>query len=166
MNQTNLDNATRPEADIDLYVSTDPGLTNLDPTALAAADKALGRGGTGAIVYNNVAPGAVYYVGVKAEDQEAAEYAFMGVFSLLPFGQQDENGSWILRGINLPAVIPDGTAALPGVTNVIAIAPAPIAVRRVVVTNELWHERFYRPPRHAQPWREVCRAQQPFPAAG
>jgi subtilisin family serine protease/subtilisin-like proprotein convertase family protein len=139
VNQTNLDNATRPEADIDLYVSTDPGLTNLDPVALAAADKMLGRRGTGALVYGNVAPGALYYVGVKAEDQEAAEYAFMGVFSLLPFGEQDQNGSWILRGINLPAVIPDGTT---GATNVVALAPVPIAIRRVVVTNELWHESF------------------------
>jgi subtilisin-like proprotein convertase family protein len=142
VNQTNVDNATRAEADIDLYVSTDPGLTNLDPVVLAAADKALGRRGTGVLVYSNVAPGAVYYVGVKAEDQEAAEYAFMGVFSLLPFGEQDQNGSWYLRGINLPAVIPDGSAAQPGMTNVVAIAPAPIAIRRVVVTNELWHESF------------------------
>jgi subtilisin-like proprotein convertase family protein len=142
VNQTNLDNAARAEADIDLYVSTDPALTNLDPVALAAADKALGRGGTGALVYSNVAPGALYYIGVKAEDQEAAEYAFMGVFSLLPFGEQDQNGSWLLRGINLPAVIPDGTSPQPGVTNVVAIAPAPIPVRRVVVSNELWHENF------------------------
>jgi subtilisin-like proprotein convertase family protein len=142
VNQTNLDNATQAEADIDLYVSTDPGLTNLDPVVLAAADKALGRSGTGALVYSNVAPGAVYYVGVKAEDQEAVEYAFMGVFSLLPFGAQDQNGNWILRGINVPAVIPDGPAARPGVATVIAIAPAPILVRRVVVTNELWHESF------------------------
>ena len=29
-------NATRPEADIDLYVSTDSGLTNLDPRSLTA----------------------------------------------------------------------------------------------------------------------------------
>jgi subtilisin family serine protease/subtilisin-like proprotein convertase family protein len=142
VNQTNLDNATRTEADIDLYVSTDPGLTNLDPAALAAADKVLGRRGTGALVYSNAAPGALYYVGVKAEDQEAAQYAFMGVFSLLPFGEQDDNGNWILRGINVPAVIPDGTGARPGVTNVVAIAPAPIPIRRVVVTNELWHESF------------------------
>ena len=142
VDQTNLDNATRAEADIDLYVSTDPGLTNLDVTALAAADKTLGRRGTGVIIYSNVAPGALYYVGVKAEDQEAAQYAFMGVFSLLPFGEQDQNGNWMLRGINLPAVIPDGSSAWPGVTNVIALAPAPIPVRRVVVTNEVWHESF------------------------
>ena len=36
VNQTNPANATRPEADLDLYVSTDPGLTNLSPDALAA----------------------------------------------------------------------------------------------------------------------------------
>ena len=166
MNQTNVDNATRAEADIDLYVSTDPGLTNLDPVVLAAADKALGRRGTGVLVYSNVAPGAVYYVGVKAEDQEAAEYAFMGVFSLLPFGEQDQNGSWYLRGINLPAVIPDGTTAQAGVTNVVAIAPAPIAVRRVVVTNELWHESFTDLLGTLESWPEVCRAQQPFAPAG
>lgn len=142
VNQASLTNATRPEADIDLYVSSDPGLTNRDLAALAAADKALGRRGTHAIVYGNAAPGAVYYVGVKVEDQAAAEFAFMGVFSLRPFGEQDQNGSWTLRGINLPVVIPDGAAGRPGVTNVVAIAPAPVAVRRVVVTNELWHEGF------------------------
>jgi subtilisin family serine protease/subtilisin-like proprotein convertase family protein len=142
VNQTNVTNATRDESDIDLYVSTDPGLTNLDPAVLAAADKALDRRGTGMVVYSNAAPGALYYVGVKAEDQEAAEYSLMGVFSLLPFGEQDETGSWILRGINVPALIPDGTAARPGVTNVVAIAPAPIPIRRVVVTNELWHQSF------------------------
>jgi subtilisin family serine protease/subtilisin-like proprotein convertase family protein len=142
VNQTNLDNATRAEADIDLYVSTNSDLTNLDSVALTTADKLLGRRGTGALVYSNVAPGALYYVGVMAEDQEAAQYAFMGVFSLLPFGQQDQNGNWILRAINVPAVIPDGTADLPGVTNVVAIAPAPIPIRRVVVTNELWDDSF------------------------
>jgi subtilisin-like proprotein convertase family protein len=142
VNQTNLDNATRAEADIDLYVSTDPGLTNLDVAALTAADKVLGRRGTGVLIYSNAVPGALYYVGVKAEDQEAAEYAFMGVFSLLPFGAQDEDGNWILRGINVPAIIPDGSAARPGVTNVIALAPVPIPIQRVVVTNEVWHESF------------------------
>jgi len=66
----------------------------------------------------------------------------MGVFSLLPFATQDASGSWTLRGINLPAVIPDGSADRPGTANVVALAPAPIPVRRVVVTNELWHESF------------------------
>ncbi len=139
LNQTNL-GAAQAEPDIDLYVSTNPALTSLDTAALEAADKAIGRCGTHAVVFSNVGPGAVYYVGVKAEGQQAAEYAFMGVFSQLPFGEQDSSGSWLLRGINLPAVIPDGVAARPGVTNVVAIAPAPVAVRRVVVATELWHE--------------------------
>ncbi len=139
LHQTNL-GAAQAEPDIDLYVSTNPALTSLDTAALEAADKTIGRCGTHAVVFSNVEPGAIYYVGVKAEGQQAAEYAFMGVFSQLPFGEQDSGGSWLLRGINLPAVIPDGVAARPGVTNVVAIAPAPVAVRRVVVTTELWHE--------------------------
>jgi subtilisin-like proprotein convertase family protein len=142
VNQTNLNNATRTQADIDLYVSTNPGLTNLDPVALAEAKMVLGRCGTGAVVYNGDALGTVYYVGVKAEDQEAAQYAFMGVFSPSPFGEPGDNGIWILHGINLPAVIPDATTGWPGVTTVVAIAPVSISVRRVVVTNELWHESF------------------------
>ncbi len=48
----------------------------------------------------------------------------------------------MLHGINVPAVIPDGTATRPGVTNVLAIAPIPIPIRRVVVTNEIEHESF------------------------
>src|SRR5262249_34216527 len=55
-NVDNPDNATRPEADIDLYVSTDAQLTNLSPIALFSADKSVGRGGTEFIVYSNAAP--------------------------------------------------------------------------------------------------------------
>ena len=40
-----------PEADINLYVSMDPSLTNLDPDAIGDADTSLGRGGTESIVY-------------------------------------------------------------------------------------------------------------------
>jgi subtilisin family serine protease len=128
-------------ADIDLYVSTNAALISLDPTALTQADKSLRRSGTEMLVYSNAAPGT-YYVGVKAEDAQAAEFAFMGVFSLQPFCTQQADGSWVLQGINLPAVIPDGTPQRPGVTNVLALATAPIGVRRVVVTNEVAHESF------------------------
>ena len=62
-----LDNASRGEADIDMYVSRDPNLTNLSPSAIAAADKSQGRGGSETIVYSNATPG-IYYVGVKSED--------------------------------------------------------------------------------------------------
>ncbi len=138
---TNLVSTMAPPVDIDLYVSTNPALLSLDLSALAGADKSLRRGGTEMVIYTNALPG-IYYVGAKAESQQAAEFAFMGVFSLAPFGLQDSNGVWTLRGINVPAEIPDGSAARPGLTNVIAIAPAPVSVRRVVVTNEVWHESF------------------------
>src|SRR6185295_11281597 len=83
--ETDLDNATRIEADIDLYVSTDPSLTNLNPTAIAAAFQSRSRGGTETIVFSNAPPNQVYYVGVKSEDQMGAEYGFLGVSSELPF---------------------------------------------------------------------------------
>ena len=136
-----LSDATRIEADVDLYVSTDPTITNLNPAALAAADKSLGRKGTEFIVFSNAAPNQVYYVGVKSEDQQGGEYGFLGLFSLLPFGSRDEQGNLILRGMPVPAVIPDGTPAKPGVAMVFAIAPESIEIRRVVVTNlTLSHE--------------------------
>ena len=108
------DLATRPEADIDLYVAppTIPNnfaLTNLDPAVVAAADKSLGRGGTETIVYSNAAPG-VYYLGVKCEDQQAAEYALMGVFSQEPFGTSDTNGDYTLLGFPIVSAHPGRVA--------------------------------------------------------
>ena len=38
---SSLGNATRPEADIDLYVSTDPTLMNLNPIAISNVDKSV-----------------------------------------------------------------------------------------------------------------------------
>jgi subtilisin-like proprotein convertase family protein len=142
MGVTNVDNpnsATRPEADIDLYVSTDPGLTNLSPVAIAGADKSVGRGGTEVIVKDNAAPGAVYYVGVKSEDQQAAEYSFLGVFSLLPPDTSDANGNVLMRGVPVPAVIPPGVPPKPRAALVLGIDTRPIQVRRVVVTNSFTH---------------------------
>ncbi len=139
-----IDNSTRPEADIDLYVAppTIPNnyaLTNLDPVVLAAADKASKRGGTETIVYTNAVEGN-YYVGVKAEDQMAAQYAIMGVFSRLPFSSSDNMGNQSLVGIPTFQAIPDGTPANPGYTQIVAIAVQPIMVRRAIVTNTIAHE--------------------------
>ncbi|MGD0614547.1 MAG: S8 family serine peptidase, partial [Verrucomicrobiota bacterium] len=128
-------NASRAEADIDLYATQDSGLTNLNPVSVANAYKSLGRGGTEFILLTNAVSG-IYYVGVKSEDQQSAEYSFLGVFSQMPFGQ---NGGW---AINVPQAIPDGSPALPGVANVIAISANPMTIRRVVVTNFISHQNF------------------------
>ena len=111
--EPSADLATRPEADIDLYVAppTVPNnyaLTNLDPAVVAAADKSLSRGGTETIVYSNATPG-VYYIGVKSEDQQAAEYALMGVFSQQPFGASNTNGDvtcWASRRTSPSRTVP------------------------------------------------------------
>jgi hypothetical protein len=75
-------NATRPGADIDLYVTTDPTLMNLNPVAISNCvngaqvgassgnifnGASLGRGGTEFVVDTNSSPsipGEGYYVGV------------------------------------------------------------------------------------------------------
>jgi subtilisin-like proprotein convertase family protein len=138
------DQAVRPEADIDLYVAppTIPNnyaLTNLDPAVVEAADKSLSRGGTETIVYSNATPG-VYYIGVKSEDQQAAEYAFLGVLSQLPFGNTDTNGNQTLFGFPVPMPIPDGSPSQPGVAQVMAVSVQPITLHRVIVTNVIAHQ--------------------------
>ena len=136
-----LDNATRPEADIDLYVSTDPGLLALDPNVVSncvnqignngviAYNASLGPLGTELVAYSNAAPDQVYYIGVKSEDQMAAQYDFLGAFSLLPFSSQDQNGFTIVQGIPLPADIPDGTPRVPGGVTVLGLNISDFQVR-------------------------------------
>ncbi|MBI3191740.1 MAG: proprotein convertase P-domain-containing protein, partial [Pedosphaera parvula] len=129
------------EADIDLYVSRDPNLTNLVPAVVAAADKSITRGGTELVVYTNapVGPDAVFYIGVKSEDQQAAEYAFVGLSSNVPF-EEDINGSKILRAPQILVNIPDGSPNQPGGVNVLAIGITPLPILRTVVTNTITHD--------------------------
>jgi subtilisin-like proprotein convertase family protein len=138
------DLATRPEADIDLFVAppfvpNNFALTNLDPAVVAAADKSLGRGGTETIVYSNATPG-VYYLGVKCEDQQGAEYALMGVFSQEPFGSGNTNGDFTLLGFPAYLPIPDGSPQRSTNVFVMAVNISSIQVRRVIVTNVINHE--------------------------
>jgi len=138
------DQATRPEADIDLYVAppTVPNnfaLTNLDPAVVAAADKSLGRGGTETIVYSNASPG-IYYLGIKSEDQQAAEYALMAVFSQQPFSGSNTNGDVTMLGFPAYLPIPDGSPEHSTNVFVMAINVSSIQVRRAIVTNIINHE--------------------------
>jgi subtilisin-like proprotein convertase family protein len=159
-------NATRPEADIDLYVTTDSNLLTLNPTSIYAAASnylasvsgptpnvfataggifemaSLSRGGTEYVVDTNSRPNEVYYIGVKSEDQMASEYGFIPIFSATPFSQMNTNGSEIVNGAPVPVNILDGTPAHPGYGYVFGVAIYPIEVRRVVVTNQVWHQNF------------------------
>ncbi len=147
-------NSTRPEADIDLFVTTDPGLTNLDPNVISNCiinpqvgksspvgvngtfyGAALDRGGSEFVVDTNSTPGQVYYVGVQSEDQMASEYAFLSEFSNIPFSSLDNNGNE--SAVFYPVNIPDGDATHPGYTNSLALTIFPVEIERVVVTNTL-----------------------------
>ncbi len=122
-------------ADIDLFVSADSSLTNLNPAAISAAGRSVGRRGNEVVVTNN-STDAVWYVGVKSEDQQAADFGFFAVSSSSPFSQTDGSGNETLTGILFPnAVIPDGSPDEPGSVTIIAIATSPITLRRVVVTD-------------------------------
>ncbi|MGD0087605.1 MAG: S8 family serine peptidase [Verrucomicrobiota bacterium] len=153
-------NATRPEADIDLYVASGPnasGLTNLDPSVISNCvvgtqvgqslppgvagvfnGASLGRLGTEFVVDTNSTPGQVYYVGVKSEDQMASEYGFISLFSNIPFSQMNK-GNEIVNGIPLVLTVPGGNPAVPGFTNVFGLAIYPITeMQRVVITNSIY----------------------------
>ncbi|MFM2082981.1 MAG: hypothetical protein RL380_1672, partial [Verrucomicrobiota bacterium] len=133
-------NAVRFEADLDLYVSTNFALTNLDPTAIATADVSQSRPGSEVVTYTNSALNTIYYIGVKSEDRMAAEYGFFGVSSELPFDETDANGNHIVRGVPAVMAIPDGTPSQPGAALIFGIATSSYKTRRVVVTNNITHE--------------------------
>ena len=126
------------QTDLDLYVSQLPGLTNLDPVAIAASDRSVKRGGDELIVYTNAIPGGVYYVGVKSEDQQAADYSFIALASQTPFSTLDSNGNQVVQGF--PVEIPEGPPDSPGSTTVVAIAIMPMTIQRVVVETTITHE--------------------------
>ncbi len=152
-------NSTLPEANLDLFVASplgtpagDPqasGLTNLNPLVISncmngvSGDRAaLARGGTKFVYYTDSQQGQVYYVGVQCEDQMAAEYGFLGVFSQNPFSTQDTNGNVYVNGLNLPVQIPDGDNRHPGVGYVFGLCVQPIEVRTAIVTNAITHQNF------------------------
>ncbi|HAV62076.1 MAG TPA: hypothetical protein DCY13_06890, partial [Verrucomicrobiales bacterium] len=122
-------------------LSRDPSFTNLNPSAVAGAIKSTRRGGNEAIQFSDSAAGDVYYIGVKSEDQQAAEYGLIAAVSNLPFSDCD-GFACVLRPI-LPAnpTVPDGSPDRPGGLPVIFPGPIEqISVRRVLVTNTLTHD--------------------------
>lgn len=136
----------RPRAgdgDLDLYVSRDPGLTNLNRAAVAASFKSTFRGGTEYVVFtNSPVNGEVYYVGVKSEDQQAVEYTFVAVSSVHPFGGTRPDGNLGFVGIPIQQPIPDGTPADPGLGYFLALGLTPGEARRVYVEMTASHQNF------------------------
>jgi len=125
------------------------GLTNLDVNTISnclfgvAGDAAsVGPGGTKFVTYTNSQANQIYYVGVQCQDQTAAQFAFVPVFSAQPFSSLDQNGNEYLNAFNVPYYIPDGNNAHPGVSYVMALAVQPMEMRRVTVTNTITHQNF------------------------
>jgi hypothetical protein len=141
--EANPANGVRASADADLYVSTDPTLTNLNPAAVNAAYQSVSRTGTQKVLLSNQPAGQVYYIGVKAEDQEGAQFGFVGVALTNSFGQVDSNGNVVLTLITqLPVAIPPGTPAAPGSVTVLALTTANVQARKVVVEDTITHQEF------------------------
>ena len=138
----NLSTPRYREADIDLYVSRDSNLTNLEPAVLDAAFRSTGRGGTEYITFDDarVDESEVFYIGVKSEDQMAAEFGLVGLSTDDPNGFMDPNGN--LTMMPLPAIIPDGSAANPGGVSVFGIyAGMPYDyVRKVTASSSIYHQ--------------------------
>jgi subtilisin-like proprotein convertase family protein len=139
-------------ADIDLYVSTNAALLDLDPVVIAASSKSTNRGGTEFVTFTNSSliggstNGQVYYIGVKSEDQQASEFGFFGFATDKPFGSLDQNGQLEINFTPAPIVIPDGFPGLPSRPPALAFGivvpsgPGPQTIRRVVISDDITHE--------------------------
>ncbi|MGA9777951.1 MAG: S8 family serine peptidase [Verrucomicrobiia bacterium] len=151
-------NATR-EADIDMYVTTDSSITNLNPAAISNAVVGTQIGGPpgGLFAGASLGPGTtefvvdtnswsrptpnVYYIGIKSEDQQSAEYGFIAIFSAAPFSTMN-NGVQTVNGVPVPMNIPDGSPTVPGKGYVFGLAIYPETVGTVTVANEITHQNF------------------------
>jgi subtilisin-like proprotein convertase family protein len=137
----NLSEPRYKDADIDLYVARwDSRLLDLYRPTVSAAYKSLRRGGTEWVVFTNSFIGEEFYIGVKAEDQMAAEYAFVALSSNLPFEEIDQNGNHILRGFPSYVLVPDGSPNQPQAGLLFALGITPMDVSRVIVSNQIVHE--------------------------
>ena len=138
----NLSAPRQREADIDLYVSRDPKITTLDPAVLGAAFKSTGRAGSEYITFDDAKVGKdeVFYIGVKSEDQMAAEFGIVGLSSSSPFGGLDNGGR--LNMMPLPGVIPDGSASDPGGVSIfgIYVGQPYESVRKVTAVSSIYHQ--------------------------
>lgn len=137
-------NASRPrsigEGDLDMYVSKNPAITNLDPAVLQVADRGLKRAGTETVILTNGVVGDTYYIGIKSEDQQAVEFGFFAVSSDQPFSTRDKEGNIISTAFPLFVDIPDGSPQDPQAALLFAFVMEPVTVDNVIVTNIMTHD--------------------------
>ena len=135
---------SQKEADIDLYVSRDRRLTNLEPTVVAGAFKSTQRGGTELVTFTNarVAADEVFYVGVKSEDQQASEFSFIALSSQRPFGSVNGKGELVFPGFSIKQPIPDGTPDHPGYGLSMSLATIGGELRRLYVDETITHSAY------------------------
>ncbi|HUD81933.1 MAG TPA: LamG-like jellyroll fold domain-containing protein, partial [Candidatus Saccharimonadales bacterium] len=108
----NLSIPRNTQADIDMYVSTNPALFTLDPDAVYNSYKSLSRGGTETFVTNTTTV-TNWYIGIKSEDQQAADFGFFAVSQTNAFSTQNPNGSVTATGTAIPVGIPDASTGAP-----------------------------------------------------
>ena len=126
-------------ADLDLYVSTNAALFNLDPATLAAAHKSLGQGGEETVFFTNIATVPVFYVGVKSESQQGADFAFFATLAT-NFDSPSGLNPVTVTAYGLPVVIPDSydSGGLEG-ADVFAFVASQMTVRKAAVTAGVAH---------------------------
>jgi len=126
-------------ADLELYVSTNPALFSLDPGAVAGASKSLGQGGSETVLFTNIASVPVFYAGVKSESQQGGDFAFFAALTT-NFDSLDGDNPITVSAFALPVAIPDTDDAegLEG-ANAIAFVASPIMVRKVAALVGVLH---------------------------
>lgn len=129
------------EPDLDLYASTNADLWSLTADSVSNAWKSLARGGRETICLTD-APTGAFYVAVKCESSVETEFSLLAIASDTPFSEVDPSGRRHLRGVPLPAPIPDASARGPGVAFAVAFAPESFPVHRVIASETVEHERF------------------------
>ncbi len=129
--------------DVDLYVSTDSSLTNLNPSAVAGAHTSLNRNGTQSIILTGATnENQVFYIGAKSEDQQGVVFGLFAVASQNPFSLTDPYGNLYINGVVVPQPIPDGSPKNPGRAYVFGFNAIPDIIKRVTVTNTITHQLF------------------------
>ena len=135
-------NLSRPrnfEADIDMFVSTNAGLLNLNPAVIATAKSSKTRTGTELVVYTNAVLDQVFYVAIKSEDQQGAEFGLIVISTNDPF-ETERNGVRYLRVFPAERFLPDGSANLPQAAVGVAIGVSQGIVQRARAEAVISHE--------------------------